>query len=248
MLDLILLFKANKYVLLGDLRKAFLMVRLKSLRDKNRFCFFLRVNNQIRCYRFNTIIFGFCSSPFILNYVIKHIAESFPPDSCTEMIRSNFFVDNLVKTSNDAEELTWLYNQCAERMDGAHFELRSYNTNNDHLKLLMQKDGRFITHGCDKDKVLGYSYSSELDTMSLAPVKLSETADTKRNILSESAKIFDPLLMAAPVIVKSKVLISKLWAKKKSEIHWDETVEEADQKQWSLISKDLSQLSEIEFP
>ena len=63
MLDLILLFKANKYILLGDLRKAFLMVRLKSLRDKNRFCFFLRVNNQIRCYRFNTIIFGFCSSP-----------------------------------------------------------------------------------------------------------------------------------------------------------------------------------------
>ena len=248
MLDLILQFKANKYVLLGDLRKAFLQVRLKSLKDKNRFCFFLRVNDQIRCYRFNTIIFGFCSSPFILNYVIKHIAESFPSDSCTEMIRSNFFVDNLVKTSNDAEKLTWLYNQCAERMDGAHFELRSCNTNNENLKQVMEKDERYITHGCDKDKVLGYRYSSDLDTMSLAPVKLDESADTKRKILSESARIFDPLLQAAPVIVKPKVLVSKLWAKKKSENHWDEIVEDVDQKQWSLISKDLSRLSEIEFP
>ena len=102
MLDLILLFKANKYVLLGDL-KAFLMVHLKSLKDKNCFCFFLRVNDQIRCYLFNTIIFGFCGSLFILKYVIKHIAESFPPDSCTEMIRPSPFVDNLVKTNDDPE-------------------------------------------------------------------------------------------------------------------------------------------------
>ena len=42
MLDLIMLFRTNKYVLLGDLRKAFLQIRLKNLADKNRFCFFLQ--------------------------------------------------------------------------------------------------------------------------------------------------------------------------------------------------------------
>ena len=38
-------------------------------------------------------------------------------------------------------------------MDGAHFELCSCNTNNDHLQQVMQEDGCFITYGCDKARV-----------------------------------------------------------------------------------------------
>ena len=41
MLKLLLLFKTNKHVMLADTRKAFLMIRLNSEKDKNRFCFFL---------------------------------------------------------------------------------------------------------------------------------------------------------------------------------------------------------------
>ena len=77
MLDLIMLFRTNKYVLLGDLRKAFLQIRLKNLADKNRFCFFLRDGDKIRCFRYNTLIFGYCSLPFILNYIINPFITRF---------------------------------------------------------------------------------------------------------------------------------------------------------------------------
>ena len=40
MLELIMLFRTNKYVLLRYLHKAFLQIRLKSLSDRNRFSFF----------------------------------------------------------------------------------------------------------------------------------------------------------------------------------------------------------------
>ena len=106
MLNLIMLFRTNKYVLLGDLCKAFLQIRLKNLADRNRFCFFLRDGDKVHCFRYNTLIFGYCSSPFILNYVIKHLTKAHPDDECSEIIMSNFFVDNLVKTSNSSEELT----------------------------------------------------------------------------------------------------------------------------------------------
>ena len=68
MLMLILLSRTNRYVLLGDLRKAFLQIRLKLLRDKNRFCFFLKDGDRLRSFRYNTLLFGYCCSPFILNY------------------------------------------------------------------------------------------------------------------------------------------------------------------------------------
>ena len=90
MAALVMLFRTNKYILLGDLKKAFLQIKLKLERDRNRFCFFLRVGNKLKCFRYTTIIFGFCSSPFILNYVLKYIARQGQQDDCAEMIRNNF--------------------------------------------------------------------------------------------------------------------------------------------------------------
>ena len=40
LLDLLLYFKSNSHVFMADIRKAFLMIKLKSGVDKNRFCFF----------------------------------------------------------------------------------------------------------------------------------------------------------------------------------------------------------------
>ena len=39
MLDLLLLFRSNKYIMLADICKAFLMIKIGSIEDRNRFCF-----------------------------------------------------------------------------------------------------------------------------------------------------------------------------------------------------------------
>ena len=73
MLELLLLFRTNKYVMLAYMHKAYLMIKLGSLEDRNRFCFF-----KLVCFRYTTIIFGFNVSLFILNFIIKHHASSSP--------------------------------------------------------------------------------------------------------------------------------------------------------------------------
>ena len=40
MLDLLLMFRSNKHVMLADIRKAFLMIKLSHEKDRSRFCFF----------------------------------------------------------------------------------------------------------------------------------------------------------------------------------------------------------------
>ena len=146
MLQLLLKFRTNANTLLGDLEKAFLQVRLKCLEDKNKFCFFLKVGDQLRCFRYNTLLFGFVCSPFILNYVIQHIASLYPDDRCSRMIGSNFFVDNLAYTSDSPEELSQLYRESVERLGKVNFNLLSCNTNNGKLKQEMINDKRFIKH------------------------------------------------------------------------------------------------------
>ena len=252
MLELLMLFRTNRYSLLGDLRKAFLMIKLKSLRDKNRFCFFVKEGNKLVCYRYTTIIFGFNASPFILNYVLKHFASSFPDDDCTKMLNSCFFVDNLVKTSNSIEQLTDLYQSSVTRLAKGNFDLRSCNSNNDDLKSLMKADGRFIEHGNEWDKVLGYLYSSSRDVMKLANFELSETADTKRSLLSSISKVFDPYGIFAPILVTGKILFSGVWKEHhpdfRPENHWDLLVSKEAREAWPKLYNDLVGLSSMEFP
>ena len=86
MLELLLKFRSNKHVLLADIRKAFLMIKLGSMEDRNRFCIFMKEGEELVCYRYKTIIFGYNASPFILNFIIKHHANQFPEDKCTDML------------------------------------------------------------------------------------------------------------------------------------------------------------------
>ena len=249
MAALLLHFRTNSYTLLGDLKKAFLQIKLKSIKDRNRFCFFLKVNGKLRCYRYKTLIFGYCASPFILNYVLKYLANLSPQDECTEMIRNNFFVDNLAMTHNDSSKLTELYKNCVARMDKYHFDLRSCNSNNESLVALMKQDGKYVSHGCEYDKVLGYRYSGTRDTMKLANVTLDANANTQRKLLSESPKIFDPLGFVTPVTVRSKSLISAQWSRNSGTgPQWDKIISSEDAKTWSKLAPDLMGLSEVEFP
>ena len=140
MLNLLLLFKTNKYVLLADIRKAFLMIKLNSEKDKNRFCFFLKEGDKIICFRYTTLIFGFNASPFILLYVLRHHAQQFPDDPCTQMLKNNFYMDNLCKTGNSSEELNRLYQEKVNRLGEGGFDLRSCNSNCERLKKQMKKD------------------------------------------------------------------------------------------------------------
>lgn len=153
MTELLMKFRTNEHVLLGDLKHAFLQVRLKNLVDRNRFCFFLKEGDKLICYRYKTIIFGYNSSPFILNYILKFVADKFPGDECTRMIKNYFFVDNLVITDNNIVKLTELYKTAVDRLGSFGFNLRSCNSNNETLRSAMYQDGKLVEHGCQFDSV-----------------------------------------------------------------------------------------------
>ena len=101
----------------------------------------MREGDKLICYRFTTIIFGFNASPFILNYVIQYHASLFPEDECTDILKNNFFVDNLVKSHNSEEKILHFYKTSVERMAQGGFDLRSCNTNSESVKQQMIKDG-----------------------------------------------------------------------------------------------------------
>ena len=160
-------FRSNKYVLLSDVRQAFLQIRLKQNSDKNRFCFFWYHNNQLLTFRYNTIVFGLASSPFILNYVIKYHADKYPQDITSDVLKHNFYVDNLVFTHSESSCLREVYDTANTRMNEGGFTLRSWNTNHEELREVMIKEGKMVEHAENSERVLGYLYEFKSDKLRL---------------------------------------------------------------------------------
>jgi len=65
---------------------------------------------------------------------------------------------------------------------------------------------------------------------------------TKRTLLSEVAKIFDPLGWLSPVIIRAKIMIQQLW---KLELGWDELLPETIQLQWLDFRNNLNSIELI---
>lgn len=83
------------------------------------------------------------------------------------------------------------------------------------------------------------------DQLSLIP-KLTEPMIskliTKREVLQESSKVFDPMGFATPVTIRSKLLMQNLW---KIQIDWDLPLETDLSDEWMSIAQNMNQLHNI---
>lgn len=78
-------------------------------------------------------------------------------------------------------------------------------------------------------QTLGISWNTLNDKIcySVHPAKISETL-TKRKILSEIARIYDPIGLLGPVVLYAKR--QDVW---KSQVHWEESILQYIYTQWS---------------
>ena len=245
LLKLLLMIRTNNYFVSADISKAFLQIRLKLESDKDKFYILWRKKDgSLTAFRYCSIVFGFVSSPFILNYIIKHHVEKYPQNECTKILGSQFYVDNLFFTGNCPKKLNDLYLQAQTTMAEGGFILRSWMSNCPELSAQFQDDGNCTSHGSDYEKVLGYNYSKEDDKLSVVIGDSTLQSYTKRGILSILSKVFDPLGVYLPVTVRGKLLMRKLWA---SGLDWDEEISDELRVETDRLLNDLSQLKDISF-
>ena len=215
LLGLLLNVRSNRFCVLADIRQAFLQIKLSEESDRNIFSILWKKGEDLIAYRYQTIVFGFISSPFILHFVIKNHLSKFPMDECTKVLLSNLYVDNLFFTGNSELKLEDLYKLSYERMLGGGFELRSWASNNAYLNECFSLDNRGVSHNSGFEKMLGYLFSTRCDKIKLADFSIEISAcPTKRFILSQISKIYDPLGLYFPVTVRGKVLMREIWCKK----------------------------------
>jgi ribonuclease HI len=134
-------------------------------------------------------------------------------------------------------------------MSEANFNLQEWISNSPKLNHQIKTDNLGLTKENECVKTLGMSWylnenSEYHDSICTKSYNLDKDAKTKRQILSESAKVYDPLGLFSPCTILSRLLLQEIW---KKQLGWDEVLPEEDQKTWRKLAKNLEQLQKIKI-
>lgn len=249
LLRLLIKIRSNSYLVISDIKQAFLMIKLKNPSDRNKFTILWRnKDGELKAYRYSSIVFGFVSSPFILLHVIKFHLNKYQSDSINEILLNNFYVDNLFITGNDPDSLVDTYKETSRRMADGGFLLRSWSSNCTQVNDLTLADGVAASHNDHYEKILGYRYFPSSDEISIAEISCIKndikTNPTKRSVLSALSSVFDPIGITLPVTVRGKILMKEIWH---SKIGWDDELPLDLSSKWDKIKSDLITLPSLKF-
>ena len=208
-------------VITGDLRKAFLQVRIKEEdRDSLRFHWREPGSTKIETYRFTRALFGLKSSPFLLGGVINEHLKIWEPrqSEIIKELRDDLYVDDLMMGDVTVEEVEVKKATATTVLKDATFEIHKWHSNAEELgtnsdphlghEVLTYAKQQLGTRPSET-KLFGLVWDKSRDTLRVT-LRKEETTWTKRSALSQLAKIYDPLGIASPTTLTGKRLYREM--------------------------------------
>ena len=279
--DILLRFRENRIALIGDIEKAFLNIEVcPTDRDCLRFLWFKDCKKELSdiiVYRFNRVVFGVNSSPFLLNAVLRHHVETYKevdPNFVTKILQS-FYVDDLVSGSNSLEDAFSLYRKAKSRMLEGGFRLRKWKTNSTVLAkaiqecenedeneepnsnpIVLQDESTYTKETLGQGnrigkacKVLGMKWDSEEDIWEFDLFRLKENANVERPTKRGILSTLATLFDPLGVISPISVTAKVLLQDLCiQKIGWDDPIPKDKIKVWIDWLDDLEKVQSIRLP
>eukprot|EP00112_Aurelia_sp_Birch-Aquarium-sp1_P003379 Seg1377.3 transcript_id=Seg1377.3/GoldUCD/mRNA.D3Y31 product="hypothetical protein" protein_id=Seg1377.3/GoldUCD/D3Y31 len=229
-------------------------------------------NSEIAVYRFQRAVFGVNASPFLLNAVLRYHIDQYretDPEFC-DKLSADFYVDDLCTGARNVEDAFKLYLRAKERMKEGGFRLRKWKTSVADLAQKIEceegtenktavsveraeesyaKASLGTSDSQKATKILGITWNNVQDNLEFDLGKWASGSDektiTKRFILRQIARLFDPLGLASPITVQAKALFQELCIEK---LDWDDELPDGKKEQWHRWVSDLEVVDKITIP
>lgn len=245
-------FRLNAVVFTADIKQMYRQILVASHhRDYQRILWRFSPDKDVQTYRLKTVTYGVSSSPFLaIRTLIQLATESqneFP--LAAEALRKFTYVDDVICSCKSLYEAENLRSELISLLQTGGFHLRKWASNNSvFLSALPPDDCQQNSLSFDNQdstiKILGLIWHSSTDQFKYDIAALDRPC-TKRTILSELARIFDPLGFLSPLTFFAKHLIQYLWT---LGLQWDEIPPSDVLQVWFQYKKELKLLSDISIP
>ena len=161
---------------------------------------------QVETLCFTRVVFGLAPSLFLLNEVIHQHLEnllSTYPDAVNE-IRKSLYVDDLLSGGPTIEKAKKLKGEATEIFADAKFKLHKWHSNRKELETACEdyepsfpKEQLENTPARGPCKLLGFGWDKVKETLYVC-FPATAAKQTKHGILTNLAKVYDPLGIVSP--------------------------------------------------
>ncbi|GFY05725.1 DUF1758 domain-containing protein [Trichonephila clavipes] len=191
-------------------------------RDLQRIMWKTSADAPVKTYKLATVTYGTVSAPFLATRTLRALADEEKRNFLTQQILSQL-------------------------LQRGGFELHKWVSNSPELL----KDLSTSSYVFDKEfqdapvKTLGMLWDPKLDCLTYK-VKISNKVNfSKRDVLSEIARLYDPLGLIGPIVTKAKIFIQELW---KIKLDWSEQLPPDAMEEWMNFYQKLAKVNNFKIP
>ncbi len=250
---ILLNFRRYSVVFTADIKMMYRQIWVDSCHwDYQRIIWRFSPSDPIQDFVLKTVTYGVSSAPFLALRCLLELAQNYSEDfpRASKVLLNQTFVDDVVDGANSLSEAILIKNELIQLLKLGGFDLRKWSSNDLEFLSTIPSDIHQTLTSISMDdtdsyfKVLGLRWYPHLDKFSYE-IKVLKSECSKRSILSEIARIFDPLGFLAPVTFALKLLMQNLWVQG---LTWDDVAPSDIAKTWKKYKADLPRLSNLRIP
>ena len=260
---IVLRFREREVAISGDISKMYHRVRIP-LKDQHVHRYLWRDLEKERdpdTYVKTVLTFGDKPAPAMAQIALQKTAEEnqelYP--EAAKAIKANSYMDNLCDSLDTVKQAQKQTEDIDKILETGGFRVKEWISN----KTPSQEDSREdmamkMLEGDSKEKVFGLEWKHKVDKfwykvkVDLSNIKneeddlkLTRPLLTERAILSQIARICDPIEFSAAFLIRAKIGIQELWMMGQD---WDQELPEEIRRKWSEFFKEHEHLNAVEFP
>lgn len=247
-------FRTHKFIMIADIQKMYRQINIDSSQLNLQQIFWRNnLSDDIETYQLTTVTYGTSAAPYLAVKCLQQLAIEEKNDLATaaEVVLNDFYVDDMMTGSNTIEQGLKIQQEVITLLNRGGFTLHKWCSNAEELLKnipdhLQETSNNLTVDSDDTIKTLGLTYHPRSDIFSFN-ISLNNSTQpvTKRVILSDISKIFDPLGLVGPVITRAKIIIQELW---KLKLDWDESIPCSMFSNWLKFKDQLQNLNSIKIP
>ncbi|XP_062558009.1 uncharacterized protein LOC134222881 [Armigeres subalbatus] len=253
--SIILNFRVFRYVFTVDILKMFRQVSVHaSDTPYQRILYRTKRTSPLKIFQLQTVTYGLASSPFLATMSLFKLAEDgqqeFP--AAAAVIKRSCYIDDALSGGHTIEDTVKLCTELEKLLYSGGFEAHKWCSNTQkvlqHIPTDLRGNDFNVKDGNTSYviKTLGISWNPEEDwfTMQVEPARNESEGISRKKILSDIAKIFDPLGFVGPVITAAKLIFREVGM---LNINWDDEVPEHLAKRWRNFREELYVLNNLKI-
>ena len=248
-------FREHPVAVMCDIEKMFYRFRVNE--EHRKFLKFLwwkdsDLSSNPISYQMNVHIFGAASSPACANFALKRVATDHKR-TCSEetfnFLTRNVYVDDGLTSVQTVQEASRLVEEARSICNKGQLRLHKFVSNERRvLEKVPSSERASSIENLDLDfeslpmeRALGIKWCVESDELRFS-TNVTNPGNTRRQILSTIASLYDPLGLLSPFVLLGKLILQEMC---RDNLGWDDPISDVLKLKWKKWLLELDNLVDI---